>query len=162
MTSSKATTWTTSWCSRQESDFVDHGPSGASEISEEREIGIGGGALRAGPGRVHGLAVVKVEFDDGIPSGVLAAGIGCDVVLAVALEPRKISGQRCVDLFEMLEELSLSQIGPAIEDDHELQHDFDSSGFDHTGQKQCATWKVGDHDVLVNGVSTVSDSAHAV
>ena len=39
---------------------------------------------------------------------------------------------------------------------------FDSSGLDQTGQKQCAAWQFGDDDVLVNGVSTVADSAHAV
>lgn len=76
MTSSRPTKWITSWCSRQVIDFIDDRPRGPSEVSEEREIGVGGGALWAGPGSFHGFCVVKIEFDNGIPTGVLAVGIG--------------------------------------------------------------------------------------
>src|ERR1700756_294010 len=122
MTLSKATRWITFWCSRQESDFLYHRPGGARHVGEEREIGIGCGALRTRPGGFHRFPTIKIKFDDGIPLRMGAAGVSERVVLLVPLQSGKFSRQGCVDFFEMLAELRGIQIRPATENHHELQH----------------------------------------
>ncbi len=50
------------------------------------------------------------------------AGITNYVVLLVPFESGKFPGQGRVDLFEMMAELSGTQIRPAVENYHKLQH----------------------------------------
>jgi hypothetical protein len=91
-------------------------------VGEEGKVGVGRGALRAGPGGFHGLPIVEVEFDDGVPAGVCTVGIGGDVILFVMTQAGESFGERGVDLLEVMAELFGSEIGAAVEDDHEFEH----------------------------------------
>src|SRR5437763_11983914 len=84
MTSSRATRWIIFWSSLQHRDFFDDRPRRAGQISEQWKIGIGSGSLRTRPCSFHRLAILEIEFDNRIPTGVVALGIGTDVVLKIA------------------------------------------------------------------------------
>lgn len=61
--------------------------------------------MRTGPGGLHRIPIIEIEFDDGVPAGGFALGIGADVILLVVLQAGKILCQRGVDVLQMATEL---------------------------------------------------------
>lgn len=66
--------------------------------------------------------MVEVEFNDGVPAGVVTFGILNGVVLCVFLQAGERHGQGRVDVFEVMAELGRSEIWAAVQDDHEFEH----------------------------------------
>src|SRR5580692_948165 len=116
--------WITSWCSLQQSDFLNHRPGGSTQVGEQGQVGVGSCALRTGPCGFHLLPRREVEFDNRVPTWVLTLRIRRYVILFVLLQSRQTLCQRRVDLFDMVAELGRSEIWASVKDDHEFEHDF--------------------------------------
>lgn len=91
-------------------------------VGEQGKIGVGCCALRTFPGGFHRFPTIEIEFDNGVPSGMLALGIGANVILPVFPQTGKSLRQRRMNLLQVAAKLRRSEIGAAVKDDHELEH----------------------------------------